>query len=429
MTSIAATDTRPEPPVGRYRWLIVTLLFSAMVINYVDRQTIGLLKGDLTKAFGWDENSYADIVFWFQASYAVAYLLWGRVLDRIGARWGFGLAFFIWQVAHIAHAGARSLNGFIAARLMLGVGEAGGFPSGVKAVANWFPKKERALATGLFNAGTNIGAIVTPLVIPAVTLAWGWQGAFIVTGAAGLIWLPIWLLVYRLPREQKRVSPAELAYIESDPADPVEKVAWLTLLGKRETWAYALGKFLIDPIWWMFLFWLPDFLGKRHGLDLTSFGPPLVAIYLMSDIGSVAGGWLSSRLMKLGWTINRSRKTTMLICALAATPVAFAAYVDNLWAAVAIIGLATAAHQGFSANLYTLPSDVFPRSAVGSVVGIGGMIGAIGGMAMAKYAGWVLEKIGTYTPIFIVAASAYLLALLVIHLLMPSMKVVEFDKR
>ena len=426
MTSIAATDERVDAPVGRYRWLIVTLLFSAMVINYVDRQTIGLLKGDLTKEFGWSESSYADIVFWFQASYAVAYLLWGRILDRIGARWGFGIAFFIWQVAHIAHAGARSLNGFIGARLVLGVGEAGGFPSGMKAVANWFPKKERAYATGLFNAGTNIGAIVTPLIIPAVTLTWGWRAAFIVTGVGGLIWLPIWLLVYRLPREQKRVSAAELAYIESDPADVVEKVRWVSLLGKRETWAYALGKFMIDPIWWMFLFWLPDFLGKRHGLNLTSFGPPLVAIYLMSDVGSVAGGWLSSRLMKRGWSINRARKTTMLICALAATPVAFAAYADNLWLAVGIIGLATAAHQGFSANLYTLPSDVFPRSAVGSVVGIGGMIGAIGGMAMAKYAGWVLDKIGTYTPIFVVAASAYLLALLVIHLLMPRMTVVEF---
>jgi len=403
----------------RYRWLVVTLLFMAMVINYVDRQTIGVLKPTLSKEFGWSEQDYADIVFWFQASYAVAYLAFGRIIDRFGARWGFGLAFAIWQIAHIAHAGARGLTGFIFARVALGVGEGGGFPGGIKAVAEWFPKKERALATGIFNAGTNIGAIVTPLVVPAITLAYGWEMAFIVTGVAGLIWLPIWLLVYRRPREHAKVNEAELAHIEQDPPDPVEKIAWVKLLTVKETWAYALGKFLIDPIWWMFLFWLPDFLGKRYGLDLKTFGIPLVAIYLLSDVGSVGGGWLSSNLMKRGMNLNAARKTAMLICAVCAVPVGFAWFADNLWVAVGIIGLATAAHQGFSANLYTLPSDVFPRAAVGSVVGIGGMVGAIGGMAMAKYAGWVLDQIGTYTPIFVVAASAYLLALLVVHLLVP----------
>lgn len=421
------TDTQVPPGVrvGNTRWVVVTLLFFAMVINYVDRQTIGILKPTLSKEFGWNETDYANLVFWFQASYAVSYLVFGRVMDRLGARWGFGLAFFIWQVAHIAHAGARDLTGFIFARVALGVGEGGGFPGGIKAVTEWFPKKERALATGIFNAGTNIGAIVTPLVIPAITIAWGWEMAFIITGVAGLIWLPIWLIVYRRPREHKKVSAAELAHIEQDPADPVEKVAWTRLLTKRETWAYALGKFLIDPIWWMFLFWLPDFLGKRYGLDLKTFGPPLVAIYLMSDVGSVGGGWLSSTMMKRGMSLNRARKTAMLICALCAVPVAFAAFADNLWVAVGIIGLATAAHQGFSANLYTLPGDVFPRSAVGSVVGIGGMVGAIGGMAMAKYAGWVLDTIGTYTPIFVIAGSAYLLALGVVHLLSPKLEPVK----
>ncbi len=421
------TDTQfpPGVRVGNTRWVVVTLLFFAMVINYVDRQTIGILKPTLSKEFGWNESDYANLVFWFQASYAVSYLVFGRVMDRLGARWGFGLAFFIWQIAHIAHAGAKGLNGFIFARVALGVGEGGGFPGGIKAVTEWFPKKERAFATGIFNAGTNIGAIVTPLVIPAITIAWGWEMAFIITGVAGLIWLPIWLIVYRRPREHKTVSAAELAWIEQDPADPVEKVAWTKLLTKRETWAYALGKFLIDPIWWMFLFWLPDFLGKRYGLDLKTFGPPLVAIYLMSDVGSVGGGWLSSTLMKRGLSLNRARKTAMLICALCAVPVGFAALADNLWVAVAIIGLATAAHQGFSANLYTLPGDVFPRSAVGSVVGIGGMVGAIGGMAMAKYAGWVLDTIGTYTPIFVIAASAYLLALGVVHLLSPKLEPVK----
>ncbi len=293
--------------VGRYRWVVVSLLFAAMVINYVDRQTIGLLKADLSKEFGWNETHYADLVFYFQLAYAIAYLAWGKIMDKIGARWGFGIAFAIWQIAHIAHAAAAGFGGFVAARMGLGIGEAGGFPGGIKAVAEWFPKKERAFATGLFNAGTNIGAIVTPLVVPGIVLAFGWQMAFIVTGVAGLVWLPIWLLVYRRPREAKALSATELAYIEQDPADPVEKIGWSKLLTKRETWAFALGKFLIDPIWWMFLFWLPDFLGKRYGLDLKSFGPPLIAIYLLSDVGSVAGGWMSSTLMKNGATINKAR--------------------------------------------------------------------------------------------------------------------------
>lgn len=423
------TDTAGAPPmstsataggrVGRYRWVVVALLFSAMVINYVDRQTIGVLKPTLQTEFGWNETQYADIVFWFQAAYAGSYLLFGRFVDRVGARLGFGIAFAIWQVAHIFHAGARSQFQFILARMALGIGEGGGFPGGIKAVAEWFPKKERALATGLFNAGTNIGAIVTPLVVPAITLAYGWRTAIIVTGVAGLIWLPVWFLLYRNPRQHPKVTPGELAWIEQDPPDPVQKIGWAKLLAVKETWAYALGKFLIDPIWWFFLFWLPGFLQDRHGLDLKTFGLPLVAIYLLSDFGSIGGGWLSSRFLKMGWSLNRARKTTMLICALAVLPVAFAAYADNLWLAVLIIGVATAAHQGFSANLYTLPSDVFPRAAVGSVVGIGGMLGGVGGMIFAKYTGAVLDRIGSYTPIFVVAASAYLLALLVVHLLSP----------
>ncbi|SFJ25049.1 MFS transporter [Caulobacter sp. UNC279MFTsu5.1] len=421
----APTMPAPSAKIGRYRWVIVGLLFLAMVINYVDRQTISLLKPNLSKQFGWSETDYADLVFYFQMTYALAYLAWGKIMDKIGARWGFGVAFLIWQIAHIATACAGHLRGFMLARMGLGVGEAGGFPGGIKAVAEWFPKNERALATGIFNAGTNIGAIVTPLVVPGIALTFGWQMAFIVTGVVGLLWLPLWLIVYRRPREQTRLSAAELAHIEQDPADPVEKIGWLKLLGKKETWAFALGKFLIDPIWWMFLFWLPDFLGKRYGLDLKTFGPPIVVVYLMSDVGSVGGGWLSSSLMKRGWSINKARKTTLLVCALLALPVVFAANVSNLWSAVLIIGVATAAHQGFSANLYTLPSDVFPRGAVGSVVGIGGMLGAVGGMVFSKYVGQVLETIGTYTPIFIVAGSVYLTALLVIHLLSPKMEPVK----
>lgn len=428
--------TRPSPSldveavaerISKYRWVVVALLFAAMTINYVDRQAFGLLKADLSEEFGWSEQDYANAVFWFQAAYAASYVVWGRFIDRVGARWGLGLAFLIWQLAHIAHAGMRGLTGFIFARAALGIGEGGGFPGSIKAVTEWFPKKERALATGIFNAGTNIGAILTPLIVPAVVLTWGWQAAFIVTGVGGLLWLPIWFLVYRKPQEHRRVSAAELEHITQDPVEHVEKVGWRAIIGRRETWAFAGAKFLTDPIWWMFLFWLPDFLGKQYGLDLKSFGPPLIVIYLISDLGSVSGGWLSSRLMGAGWSINRARKTTMLVCGLLAVPVAFVGQASNLWLAVAVIGCATAAHQGFSANLYTLPSDVFPPKAVGSVIGLGGMLGGIGGMLMAQYAGYVLERVGNYTPIFLVCGCAYLVALALVHLLMPRMTPVRLD--
>lgn len=418
-----------DAKAGGYRWVVVFLLFLAMVINYVDRQMIGFLKPDyLQPEFGWSERDYADIVFWFQAAYAASYLVFGRIIDRIGSRAGFAIAFTIWQIAHIAHAGASSLTQFIFARMALGVGEGGAFPGGIKAVTEWFPKKERAFANGLFNAGTNIGAIVTPLVVPfiVVDLAMGWRASFIITGVIGLLWLPGWLMLYAHPRKSKSVGAAELAHIESDPPDAVEKVSWLRVARTRETWAYAIGKFLIDPIWWFFLFWLPDFLGRTYGLDLRTFGPPIVAIYLLSDVGSIGGGWFSSMLMKRGMSLNAARKTAMFICALCALPVMLAPSASNLWVAVGIIGLATAAHQGFSANLYTLPGDVFPRSAVGTVVGIGGMIGGVGGMVFSKYVGEVLERIGSYTPIFIVAGSVYLIALIAVHLLTPKLAPVAF---
>ncbi|MBV8686583.1 MAG: MFS transporter [Alphaproteobacteria bacterium] len=415
----------PEARIGRVRWVIVGLLFAATAINYVDRQMIGLLKPTLQAEFGWKETTYADIVFYFQLAYAIGYIVFGNVVDRIGARLGYAVAFVIWTGAHMLHAVAHSVFGFGAVRFLLGVGESGNFPAGLKAVTEWFPKKERAFATGIFNAGANVGAIVTPLIVPALTLAYGWRGAFVVTGAVSLLWLVAWLAVYRRPRESKRLSAGELAYIESDPADPAAKVPWLRLLGRRETWAFAIGKFLTDPVWWMFLFWLPDFLVKRHGLDLKTFGPPLVVIYVVSDLGSIFGGWMSSRLIHRGWTINRARKTTMLVCALAVTPIFFAQYVDSLWVAVAIISLATAAHQAWSANLYTLPSDMFPRKAVGSVIGIGGTAGAVGGMIFSLYIGQVLERLGTYSLIFYVAGSVYLVALAVIHLLTPRLAQAE----
>jgi ACS family hexuronate transporter-like MFS transporter len=415
-----------EPPivrVGRYRWMICALLFAATAINYIDRQTIGVLKPTLQAELKWTEVSYADIVFWFQAAYAIGYLGFGPIIDRIGARAGYAVAFSVWTLAHIGHGFVHSITQFAVMRFTLGLGESGGFPSSLKAVSEWFPQKERALAVGIFNAGSNVGAIVTPLVVPAITLLWGWRAAFVATGVATFVWLIAWLAIYRNPGVHPKLSPAELAYIRAgdDVSSPKvsASVSWSKLLRVRETWAYALGKFLTDPIWWLYLFWLPDFLSKRYNLDLKSFGPPLVAIYLLSDIGSVVGGWGSSRLMKAGRSANAARKITMLICALAVTPIVVAQFVSQLWMAVAIIGLATAAHQAWSANLMTLPSDMFPRVAVGSVVGIGGTAGAVGGMLMSKYNGYILDAFGSYQPIFALAGGAYIAGIAVIHFFSP----------
>ncbi len=412
---------------GRYRWTICALLFAATAINYIDRQMIGVLKPVLQRDLGWTEAQYADIVFWFQAAYAIGFLVMGRLVDRLGARLGYALAFSFWTVAHVAHGLVSSVAQFAAVRFALGLGEAGNFPSGLKAVTDWFPQRERAFAVGLFNAGANVGAIATPLLVPAITLAYGWRMAFVATGAFSVLWLIAWIAIYRRPEEHTRVSPEELALIRSDPASSVQRIPWLRLFGVRETWAYAVPKFLTDPIWWMFLFWLPDFLGKRYGLDLKSFGPPLVAIYLLSDGGSVLGGWVSSRLLQRGWSANRARKLTMLGCAIAVLPIVTVQYVDSLWIAVLLIGVATAAHQAFSANLLTLPSDLFPRQAVASVVGIGGTAGAIGGMLIAKFVGHVLGISGSYAPIFAVAGGAYLLALLSLHVISPRLAPARFD--
>src|SRR3984957_4383375 len=407
-----------EPPavrVGRYRWLICALLFAATAINYIDRQIIGVLKPTLQHEFAWSESDFADVIFWFQVAYALGYIVFGKLVDRIGARLGYAACMLLWTAAHVAHACVASIGGFIAVRFALGLGESGNFPAGLKAVAEWFPQRERAFATGIFNAGTNIGAIVTPLIVPGITLALGWRAAFVVTGSFSLVWLILWLKLYRRPQAHPDVM--------DQPAREV-KSSWRGLLRVRETWAYTAARFLIDPIWWMFLFWLPDFFCRRHGLDLKNFGLPLVAVYAISDIGSIAGGWLSSKLIRVGFSVNRARKLTMLLASILVLPVTFAMHADNLWLAVAVVGAATAGHQAFSANLYTFPSDVFPRQAVGSVVGIGGTAGAIGGMLMSKYAGWVLDSIGSYTPIFMVAGAVYFLALAAIHVLSPRMQTV-----
>jgi MFS transporter, ACS family, hexuronate transporter len=401
------------------RWFICALLFAIVALNYVDRQVLSVLKPTLQKDYSWSETGYGSVVFWFQAAYGIGYLAFGRIVDRIGAKAGGAIAVAIWTVSHMAHALVTSTRGFAWVRIPMGLGESGLFPCTLAAAAEWFPQRERALAIGIFNAGSNIGAVVAPFIVPIITIAWGWQMAFIVTGLFTVAWLAVWLIWYHRPRDYPGISTAELAIIEADPVAPQQPVSWSKLLTTRQSWAYIAGRFLIDPVWWTFLFWLPDFFARRYGLDLRDYGPPLVTVYILADVGSVLGGWGSSTLIKRGVAVGKSRKLAMLACAIAVLPVGFAMYAANLWIAVALIGLACAAHQGFSANLYALPSDLFPRWATGSVVGLGGLSGALGGMLMSAYAGNVLQKLGSYTPIFLFAAFAYLAALLVVHLIVP----------
>jgi ACS family hexuronate transporter-like MFS transporter len=405
---------------------------------------IGILKPTLQHDFGWSEVDYGNIVMAFQAAYAIGLAVVGRWIDRLGTRAGFGLAIAVWSVAAMAHAGAvwygaavasvlgaagltvsASVAGFMAARFALGLGEAANFPAGIKAVAEWFPRRERALAAGLFNAGTNIGALMAPLLVPWLTIAFGWQWAFLGTGALGFLWLWLWLRSYHSPAEHPRVGASELAHIRSDPAEAPVPIPWRALLGHRQTWVFAIGKFITDPVWWLYIFWIPDFLNRNYGLDLATIGPPLVVIFLAADAGSVAGGWLSSRLIARGWSVNGARKTTMLLFALLVLPVGVAARTSDLWTAVGIIALAAAAHQGWSSNLFTLTSDMFPREAVASVVGLGGMAGAISGILIAGATAAILQWTGSYVPVFAIASVAYLVALAAIHLLSPRLSPVR----
>lgn len=409
--------------IGRYRWVICALLFFATTINYMDRQVLGILAPTLQKEIGWNEAQYGAIVSWFTLAYAFGYLGAGKMMDRLGTRIGFAVSVIVWSFAAMGHALARTVTGFGIARFALGFGESGNFPASIKTVSEWFPARERALATGIFNAGSNIGAIVAPLVVPWIALNYGWQAAFIIVGLFGFLWLAFWLPLYRTPREHPRCSKSELAYIESDVPDPPMNVRWLSLFKHRQTWAFALGKFLTDPIWWFYLFWLPKFLDARYGIKLSTLALPLVAIYLLADVGSVGGGWLSGALIKRNWTVNAARKVTMLIAALLIVPTMLAPRVDGLWISVGIVGLAAAAHQWWSANLFTLTSDMFPRPALGSVVGVGGFAGAMGGVLFQRITGIVLQNNGNnYTPIFVVCGLAYVFALGVIHLLAPRLE-------
>ncbi len=438
------TFNKPVPPVvgsppadgkvGTYRWRIVTLLFFATTINYLDRQVISLLKDDyLEPLFGWSETDYANVVIAFQIAYALGMLGAGWLIDKIGTKLGYALVLVVWSVAAILHAFARSTFGFVAARALLGVSEAGNFPAAIKTTAEWFPKKERALATGVFNSGTNIGAVVAPLTVPALAAAMGWEWAFIITGAIGFFWLIFWFLYYDIPTRQKRLAQPELEYITRDDAREeadtnTDKVSWFRLLTFRQTWAFIVGKFLTDPVWWFYLFWLPSFLNKEYGMTKTDLAIPIAAVYTMTTFGSVLGGWLSGYFINKGWPVYKARKTAMLTYAVLVVPVVAAQALGALspWYAVLIIGLAASAHQAWSANIFTLVSDMFPKKAIASVVGLGGMAGAIGGILIAKAAGVLLDyykglgSIETgYYIMFFICGSAYLLAWCIMHLLAP----------
>ncbi len=415
--------------VGRYRWRICALLFWATTVNYIDRMVLGVLAPSLGHALGWTQEDYGYIVAAFQSAYAVGLLFSGRLIDRLGTRIGYAISIAVWSVAAMSHALARTVLEFVAARFMLGLGESANFPAAVKTVAEWFPRRERAFATGLFNAGSNVGAIVAPLAVPVVATLWGLRSAFLFPGALDLAWLIVWLIVYRPPQEHPRVSARELAYIRSDDAGkaaqtPV-RVRWRKLLRHRQTWAFVAGKFLTDPVWWFLLFWLPKYLHHRFGLDLMALGPPLVVVYVMADVGSVAGGWLAGWMMRRGWSPNAARKGAMLVCALAVTPVVLTPFVHHLWPAVGLIGLAAAAHQGWSANLFTTTSDLYPSAAVGSVVGLGGFAGAVSGAFVSTAVGFLLQTTGSYALLFTLAGGMYLTALAVIQLLVPRLTPVD----
>jgi ACS family hexuronate transporter-like MFS transporter len=417
-----ATSSATITTHGYYRWRICALLFFATAINYIDRQVLGILAPDLQKELGWSDSQYGLIVTAFQMAYAIGFLFMGKIMDRFGCRGGYAFSVLIWSVAAMAHAVARTAVGFGWSRFALGLGEAGNFPAAVKVVSEWFPIKERSLATGIFLSGSSIGAIVAPLAVPIIAIHYGWQWAFILTGASGFVWLLFWLATYRPVHEHPQLSKSELAYIQSDPPEPTTEVPWLQLLKYKQTWAFALAKFLSDPIFSFYFFFLPKFFNSQHGLALDEIGVPIMIIYIMSDLGSMAGGWFSSHLIRRGWSVTKSRKFTMLLAAITVTPVYLASQTTDLWIAVGLIGLALAAHQAWSANLLTLPSDMFPRQAVGSVVGIGSTVGAIGGMFGATTAGFLLQSTHSYAPLFVVAGSAYLVALAILHGLTPRLQ-------
>ncbi|HEY5367482.1 MAG TPA: MFS transporter [Hanamia sp.] len=437
--------------VGKYRWTICSLLFFATTINYLDRSVISLLKNDLEIRFNWTESDYSDIVIAFQLSYAIGMLIAGRFIDKVGTKIGYAVSLALWSFASMGHALVKSTVGFLIARSALGISEAGNFPAAIKTTAEWFPQKERAFATGIFNSGANIGAILAPLTVPFIVVKWGWQEAFIFTGAFGLIWLVFWFIFYEIPAKQKRLSKREFDYIHSDKDETnnaqtspeittdVElnkRVPWIKLLKYNQTWAFIVGKFVTDPIWWFYLFWLPAFLTAQYGIVGTGMALPVAVVYTMSTVGSIWGGWLPMYFIKKGWPVFRARKVSMLIYAFLVLPVVTAQYLGaiNMWLAVFIIGIATSAHQAWSANIFTTVSDMFPKKTVASVTGMGGMAGALGGILIAFLAGKLFDHFKSlgnldagYFIMFIICGCAYLLAWVLMHFLAPKLKRIDFD--
>jgi ACS family hexuronate transporter-like MFS transporter len=422
----------PVPRAGRYRWLIVAVLFAATTVNYIDRTMLGLLKTDLTGEFGWSENDYGNIVTAFQAAYALGFLVMGWLIDRFGPKVGYAIAISIWTIGHVAHGFASSVGSFMMARVVLGVGEAGHFPSVVRASSEWFPQKERSYAIGWVNSATTIGVILTAPTIWLfmVWMGFDWRQTFIYTGAFGIVLLLLWLWLYSNPRESGKVSEAELAWIEHDPPEQIERLGWSAIVTKREAWAYAIGKFLTDPVWFLMLFWLPSYFIVTYDVDLKVVLLPMIIMYLLSDVGSILGGWVSSKLIQRGRSVNFARKVTMLGAGCCVLPLLFVTGLDNMWLAVALIGIALAGHQAFSSTILSIPPDMFPKRAVGSVIGLGGFAGGVGGMIMAKSTGLVLDATnGNYTVIFAACTTVYFLAVLAIHLLSPRLAPVTVESK
>ena len=410
------------------RWTVVALLFFATTINYIDRQVIGLLKPYIQDDLHWTEADYGYIVTAFQVAYGIGMLVCGRMLDKLGSKLGYSVAIVIWSVGAMIHAAAKSVFGFGAARAVLGVGEAGNFPAAVKTIAEWFPKRDRAYATGIFNSGSTIGAIVAPIIVTAITLQWGWRWAFIITGLLGFIWLVFWWVLYKSPADNKRVNAAELAYIQSDEEEKETEVAaseaeasvsWKELFRYKQTYAIVFSRFVTDWVWWFFLFWTPDYLNKVHGVDLKATVLPLIIIYAMSSIGGIYGGAVSSQFVKAGKSVDFARKTTILLFALLVLPLNAVPYIHNIWIVVLIIGLATSTHQAWASNIFTIVSDVYPKKVIGTMTGVSSVGGAVGGALASSFVGLILEWTGSYTIIFMIASCMYLFAWLTLKLFVP----------
>jgi ACS family hexuronate transporter-like MFS transporter len=426
-TTVPASGTLAST-VGRYRWMICSLLFLATTVNYIDRQVLALIKGTLDTELGWTNAEYGAANSWFQGAYAVSLFVFGWFVDRFGVKIGYAVSIAAWSLAAAGHAFVGSAQGFKIARAALGLGEGGNFPSSIKAVAHWFPKRERAYATALFNSGANVGAIVAPAIIPPIAAAWGWRAAFVFMGIVGLAWLVLWLPFYDDPAKAKRLSPEELAHIRSDAAagESGRPVGWGALLRYRQAWSFIVGKLMTDPVWWFFLTWLPDYFKKKWHLDIKNSWVHLVTIYAIITVLSIIGGWGTGALARRGWSVTRARKTGMFIAACCVLPIFFATSVGP-WTAVLLIGIAGAAHQAWSANLFTTTSDMFPKRAVASLVGVGGMAGSLGGIMFPLFAGRLLDRLGAggYTVLFGICGSAYLVAFALNHILAPKFEPIE----